>query len=210
LIAIARGVMTVEDRSIRRTRFEIHTGAQAPARIFLRHQRLAGHTPRRLPEGTEETDTALLMPLALEPATQSELVIEETTPIRRSFAMMTDLRAPVMPYVEASGELPAALRAQLRDVLALRTQVGVAEERVANMRERIADETQRTSEIRANLEALGTRQSPARRALEDRLRAASAAVEQLQQQLSDLQADAANARAQLSDAISRLTMREET
>lgn len=206
LVSIARGVMTVEDRSIRRTRFEIRTGARAPGRIFIRHQRLAGHTPRGLPEGTEETETALLMPLSIESTARTELVIEETTPVRRSFTMMADLRAPVMPYVEASGELPAELRARLRDVIALRARVGEAEERVVNARERVADETQRTAELRRNLEALGERPSDARRELEARLRDASAGVERLQQELSNRQGEAANARAQLSEAISRLTM----
>jgi hypothetical protein len=206
LISIARGVMTVEDRSIHRTRYEIRSGAHAPARIFIRHQRMAGYTARNIPPGTEETETAVLMPLSIESSARTELVIEEFTPVQRSFVMMADVRAPMLPYVEATGELPAHLREQLTQVLAMRRRVGEMEDRINSMRERIADETQRTAEIRQNLTALGERPGTARLALEERLRSASAGVERLQQELSDLQAQIADARAQMSELVSRLSM----
>jgi hypothetical protein len=208
LVSIARGVITVEDRSIRRTRYAIRVGSHAPARMFVRHARLAGYTVRELPAGTEETEAAVLVPVSIEPGVDGELVIEESTPIRRTVSMVADLRAPVMPYLEATGELPEALRRQLRDVLAIRARVGELAEEIENARERIADATQRTAELRENIAALGTRPSDARRVLEQRLRDASAEVERLQRELGTLQERAATARAEFAVAISTLTLEE--
>lgn len=208
LVAIARGVITVEDRSIRRTRYAIHVGSHAPARIFVRHRRLAGYAIRDLPAGTEQTETAALVPVSIESGIESQLVIEESTPMRRTVSMVADLREPVMPYLEASGELPEALRRQLRDVLAIRARVGALAEQIENTRERLADATQQTAELRENIEALGTRPSEARRVLEQRLRAASAEVERVQRELATHQERAATARAEFAAAISTLTLEE--
>jgi len=208
LLAIARGVITVEDRFIRRTRYEIQAGEHAPARLFVRHPRAAGHTPRGLPAGTEETETALLVPVALTAGQASSLVIEETTPTRRQIGITSDLRTPLGPYLEATGPLPPELSARLTTALDRRVALGTLEERAQGLRQRVRDASQRSAELRANLEALGTRVSETRRTLEQRLREASTEVERLSRELGDVQAEIAEARAALSEAILELTLEE--
>ena len=208
LIAVARGVVTVEDRAIRRTIYEIHPGEHAPARIFVRHARTPGHTPRNLPEGTEETETALLVPVALTAGQATSLIIEETTPTRRQITLASDLRTPVAPYLEVTGSLPETLSAGLRTALDRRLALGTLEESAQSLRQRVRDASQRSAELRANLEALGTRTSETRRTLEARLRDASTEVERLSRELSDVQGQIAEARAALSEAILELTLEE--
>lgn len=209
LLSIARGVLTLEDRSIRRTRYSIRPGAHAPARIFVRHARASGHTPRGLPPETEETETALLVPVPITPETASTLVIEEITPVRRQVRLLTDLRTSITPYLETSG-LPSELSAPLRLALERRTQLAELEERVVALRQQIADASQRTLELRENLGALGERPSDTRRLLESRLRDAANEIERLSRELSDAQAAAVEARAQLSEAIAALSLEETT
>ena len=208
LVAIARGVVTVEDRTIHRTTYEIHAGEHAPARMFVRHPRTQGYAPRNLPAGTEETETAVLVPVALTAGQATSLVIEETTPTRRQITIASDLQTPIGPYVEATGTLPEGLNTSLRTALDRRLALGTLEERAQGLRQRVRDASQRSAELRANLEALGTRTSDTRRTLEERLREASTEVERLSRELGDVQGEVAEARAALSEAIFTLTLDE--
>jgi hypothetical protein len=210
LVSIARGVLTVEDRSIRRTRYTIQTGAHVPARIFLEHRRTHGHTPRNLPPETEQTERSLLVPVPITPERESTIVVEEVTPVRRQVRVLAgNLRTPILlPYVEATGGLPDALVTQLRSVLERRRELGDLEARAAGLRQRIDDQSLRSAELRQNLLALGERMTDTRRALEQRLRDASGEVERLSRELAEVSAHATEARAALSAAIGELTLEE--
>jgi outer membrane protein OmpA-like peptidoglycan-associated protein len=205
LVSLARGVLTVEDRSIRRTRYTVRPGAHVPSRIFVDHERASGHSARNLPPGTEEGEASLLVPVPITASTESTIAIEEVTPVRRSVTMLSDLATPLAPYLEASG-LPTDVMQRLSGVLDQRRALGELEERVASLRERIEDASTRSAELRENLRALGTRASETRRTLEARLREASTQVESLSRELADAQAQAAEARAALSAALTDLTL----
>src|SRR6185436_6055413 len=58
LVKMDHGVLTVEDRRVHRTRYQIRTGATAPGRIIIRHAPRAGYSVPRLPPGTEAGEAA--------------------------------------------------------------------------------------------------------------------------------------------------------
>jgi len=213
LLAIARGVVTLEDRAVSRTRYLIEAGTRAPQRLFVRHPRLASYTPRDLPPGTERQAAAYLVPVPLDAGRDAILLIEEATPVRRSVSIAADLRTALTPYLEASG-LSAELDVQLRAALAKRSALASLEVEAAALRERLTDAAMRSAELRENLRALdaarATNSATARRSVADSLRAAAADTEALSAQLAQKSADAATARSELSAAIAALSLDEPT
>lgn len=211
LLAIARGVMTLEDRAVVRTRYLIEPGARAPRRIFVRHPRLASYTPRELPPGTERQASAYLVPVPLDAGRDAVLVIDETTPVRRSVAIVSDLRSVITPYLEAAG-LSEDVNVKVRAALEKRRILAALEEEIAALRERLTDAAMRAAELRENLHALDAARSSSsaatRRALADRVRAASTDTEALSAELAQKGAAAASARSELSELISALTIEE--
>ena len=211
LLAIARGVVTLEDRAIVRTRYRIEPGSRAPRRIFVRHPRLTSYEPRELPPGTERQAAAYLVPVPLDAGRDAVLVIEETVPVRRGFSIVSDLRFVLTPYLEASG-LPEDVMVKVRTALEKRAVLAALELEVSALRERLSDAAVRSAELRENLHALdaarSTNSAATRRTLADRLRAASTESETLSATLADKTATAATARSELSDLIAALTIEE--
>jgi outer membrane protein OmpA-like peptidoglycan-associated protein len=211
IVTLVRGVLTVECSALTRTRYVVEAGARPPARIFLRHARLAGTTTGALPPGTETSHGALLVPVPLTPGRRSVVTIEEQRPVRRTIQLLSDRNTVLGPYLHAStlsNEQTEALRAVVERRLAL----GRAEQEIADVRERLADVGNRSAELRETLASLGRSNTPAasalRRQVLERMRAATTSGEEHAARLATLQIEASELRATLADTLAELTIGE--
>lgn len=209
ILALARGVVTVENTGVLTTRYALRVGRQAPPRMFIRHDRRPGHEATRLPPGTETTAASYLIPLPIQGGRPSELAIEETQPRRREIAV-TDIEGPQLGLYLQGSALPPDAEQSVREVIALRTEVGKIQGEMDALRAQLDDAAQRSAELRESLRAIERtpRAAALQKTLLDRLGEATARAETLSAKLADRSAALAEARARLTERLRDLRLEE--
>jgi hypothetical protein len=202
ILALARGVLTVEDTSVVTTRYAIAVGRQAPARMFLRHARRSGYEAAKLPPGTEASAPAYIVPLPIQAARKSELSIEETQPRQGQLAAAEIDGAQLGRYLQGS-VLPAEAEQAVKDLVALRTEIGKIEAEMDALRVQLNDTAERSAELRESLRAIERtpRAAALQKTLLDRLTEATARAETLSAKLAERSAAVAEVRARLTERL---------
>jgi outer membrane protein OmpA-like peptidoglycan-associated protein len=210
LVKIERGVLTVEDRRVHRTTYEIAASDSAPARIVVSHPGRSGYRITELPTGSIEAGEAHLVPFSLRAGAKSALVLQEEQPVRRELRPIDGQSVDFDAYLAGSPKVPAKIAAELRraatiDQLLDRSAV---DERV--VRERLDDSSRRMNELRENLASIEKNASAdkLRRELTQRLTQSAHAHEELERTLATLTADRDQRRAQLRVVLQDLDLEE--
>ena len=206
LVAIERGMATVENRLVRTTRYEVSPGgARVPARMFLRHVSVAGYSTPALPPQTQETEDGYLIPIPLTPARTSVLAVEERRPVRRSMRVTADVAATLADYL--GDGVPAALRDGMGQIAVLRERLAAIEKEVEVLTDRLVEVGRRAADARASLEAVGQGGAAAalRRKLLSSLTASTSESERIGQELVARRAALVEARTRLLDAVKALS-----
>ena len=205
IVAIARGVATVEDHLVRTTRYQVQTGTSVPARMFVHHHASAGFEVLDLPPQTQQTPGGYLVPLPLAPARAGVLEIKERRPVERRVGIVDAGDTRMAAYM-ASGNLPAGLRDGLSEVLALRRQLADHERASEEISDRLLEIGSRAGEVRASMQAIG--RDPGAASLRRRLLASlteiTAETEKLGRTLSGRRAAEITLRTRLEDAVQKL------
>jgi len=197
---VAGDVVVVEDAAVVETRYRVDAGSDAPARLFLRHPRRAGHALGALPPGSEEDEDAALVALPLRERERSEVVVLEERSLERRVALLGDLRTDLALYLERSS-LPASQRRLLEDLLSLRGRLRAQDARLRDLRGRLSDAATRTAELRRDIEAAGDTNDTLRRTLRAHLRDAADETEALSREIAALGAERSENRATLQARI---------
>jgi outer membrane protein OmpA-like peptidoglycan-associated protein len=209
IVAIDRGVLSVENTGSVATRYAVAAGREPARRMFLRHAKASGYVADELPPGTIDQGDAYLLPLPLSPEKASELTIVERQPRRRTLQLLYAKPADVELYVEGS-QLPPGVGDKLREAIVLRKQLSAIEDEVRAIRERNADVTARAQELRENLRALdkvrGT--EDLRKKLVARLTDATVEADKLAKELVTRTEAQTAVRANLQDALRDLVLEE--
>jgi outer membrane protein OmpA-like peptidoglycan-associated protein len=205
IVAIARGVATVEDHLVRTTRYEIQAGTSVPGRMFVRHYAADGFEVLDLPPQTQKTDSGYLVPLPLAPARASVLEVKERKRVERSIEILDAQDSRLTAYM-ASGNLSEALRDSLRQVVTVRQQLADHERQSGEISDRLLELVNRANEVRASLQAIGRDPGAAdlRRRLLASLTELTQESEKLGRALSARRADEIELRTRLQDAVQRL------
>ncbi len=153
IASIVRGTATVESAGVRTTTYTIQAGRQPAKRIFIRHEKSYRYTAQDLPPGSVDQGASWLVPLPLTAGKTSTLTIEERQTRRTSLSIVNADYKTLELYVQGS-KLPADVAAKLPEILRLRKDVGAIEASLEQLRSRFQDVSDRSYEIRANLESL--------------------------------------------------------
>lgn len=210
LVSIARGVMTVEDWDVQRTRYEIRAGSNAPSELILHHRGRYGYDFVELPPGAEESGTATLIPLPIRAGRDSELIVEERRPARRTVLIVEDSRTALEAYVHPQ-DMEPELRRRITEVLTQRTALAQLDEQVREVREQSNVASQRLAELQGSLRSIersGAGAADLRRQLQGRLRDATDQSEGFATRLAELTANRAEARVRLSEMVTELHLEE--
>ncbi len=210
LVSIARGVMTVEDWDVERTRYEIRAGRHAHDVLILHHQGRGGYHFVELPPGTEESGTARLIPLPIRAGRDSELILEERRPEQRRIRIVEEPGTALEAYVRPQ-DLEPGLGRRITEALAERTALAQLDEQVRGVRDQSNVASQRLAELQGSLRSIegsGAGAADLRRQLQGRLRDATVQSEGLTTRLAELTARRAEARVRLSEMVSELHMEE--
>lgn len=208
LVKINAGRITIEQFNQRSTTFAIRNGLDRATKLYLRHARMTNWELVDPPEGTEEVEGAVLLPVALEANRDSEFEIVERTPTRRVVDLMSELAAEaVVLYLEGPA-VDAAAGPVLRRALEHRERLmEIAQQRGSLDRER-RELRSAQNDVRQNLAAIRNiaRARDLRDRLTRRLSELSSRVDALTNQIVELDAERSEMRVRMSEALRELTL----
>ena len=207
IVSAERGRVTVHNRLQRITRYQVRTGARAPARALLHHARYIGYEASGLPPRTETSSKHYLVPLPLSAGKESAIEIVEEQTVKRTIHILdagSDKR--LQPYL-GDGDLPKQIGTQLRAVMTLRTELTAVDRELDGLRRQLVDVGRRADEVRASLQAIGKTPQAAklRRELVASLTETTARTEAISRDLAARSATRAELRARLGEALHKLS-----
>ncbi len=211
IVALHRGVLTVENAGIRTTTYRIAAGRQPARRIYLRHTKAPGYTAKDLPAGSIDQGDAYLLAVSLTPAKTSELVLEEREPRRRTLELIDSRAGDLGVYVEGSSS-PPGVGDRIKEAVRLRRQMAAVEDELVAARRKLDDVAARSHEIRESLRALEKVRTAddLHKKLVANLTTATQESDQLTKEIAARSEALAAVRGRLQDAIRDLQLDEPT
>jgi outer membrane protein OmpA-like peptidoglycan-associated protein len=209
IVALHRGVLTVENAGIHTTTYRIAAGRQPARRIYLRHVKAPGFAVKELPAGSIDQGDTYLLAVSLTAAKVSELVIEEREPRRRTLELIGSRAVDLGVYVEGSS-LPPGVGDKIKDAVRLRKEMAAVEEEITAARRKLDDVSARSYEIRESLRALEKVRTAddLRKKLVASLATATQESDQLTKEIAVKSEALAAVRGRLQDAIRDLSLDE--
>ena len=210
LVKIEHGVLTVEDRKIHRTTYEVAASEGAPTRIVVRHDLRPGYRMTQLPTGSIDTEQGHLVPFTLRAAAKTALVLEEERPAQREVRPLDGQSADLEAYLKGSPRVPEAIATALYRVGALDSALDRLAVDLHVVRDHLEDGSRRMNELRENLVSIEKNPTAdkLRHDLTQRLTQATHTQEELEKRLAQLTADEDEKHAQLRALLQDLEMAE--
>ncbi len=211
LVAVARGVATVQNAMVKRTVYTVDAAARAPAMIYLRHTPTPGYQLGSLPPASERGERHVLVALPVIAGKTSTITVEERQPVTRQLELLDDGGADLAAYVDGA-DLPAPVLAAVRSVVAARTALADVELDSANLRDALADATERAGDLERSVTTVaklpGAEAAELRKRLITSLTAATTRVDLLARQIAASRARQVEARVKLQTAIEALGLEQ--
>jgi len=142
---------------------------------------------------------------------QSVVAVEEREPRRRTVTILDARGEELGLYVEGGG-LPPEIEKKLGEAIAVRRQMGAVEAEIAGLRERLADASARSAEVRDSLRAIEKVKGAddLRRQLLARLAKTTALSDELARGVGEKAEALAAARARVEEALRDVSLDEPT
>jgi outer membrane protein OmpA-like peptidoglycan-associated protein len=209
IVAVHKGVLTVENAGVKTTKYTIAAGRQPARRIYLRHVKAPGYTVAALPPGTVDQGDTYLLPVNLSPGKTSELALEEREPRRRSFELIDSRAEDLAVYVTGS-TLPPGVGDKVKAAVQLRKDMSAVEQEILAARRKLDDVSARSYEIRESIRALEKVRTAddLRKKLVANLATATADSDKLTKEITAKSEALAAVRGRLQDAIRDLQLDE--
>jgi len=211
IISAARGVLTAEVQRTRQSTLVLRNALPEPATVYVRHTVAPGYTLTKGQVEHERVGSAYLFRVQVPAAGQTELVIEESTPVERTLDVRSPAdRASVSVYVS---EVPAdgPLRAELATILQKATAIADIEERLGSARDQAREYRQRMDEVHGQIVTLRAVKSANAlvTTLENTLRDVTDAVSKSTSAVVGLQQDLLVARVSFQQEVSGLSLQKQ-
>lgn len=209
IVALARGVLRVNDRRRYVTSYEVTPGHNVPKALVIRHPRNAGYEPFNLPKDTETTPDAYFIRVPVEAQKPVRIDIEETKPFERQWVLLTTDGEKLALYVRGS-TLSPELQKKMDRIVTLRKLLATTEDKLERLRQKRADSLERAAELRENIKAI--EKTPAadklRKMLLERLADVTKQLDDNSVEIAKQGDEGAMARAELDDAVRDLVIEE--
>jgi hypothetical protein len=153
---IENGELTIERDSTTITKYKIKNGSDTLAKVFIKHPRVGGARLEKPPVGTEDNvgTGSALVPGAVTPKGQLELVVDERTSIRRQEAWTTVVAENAVKALLADASVDADTKTKLTEAWKLRAEMlTLADQERTLLGEQRTNE-QQSEETRRNLRAI--------------------------------------------------------
>ena len=154
LLTVERGIATAEIQHRRTTTFEVTSRLTEPTTVYLRHRLEAGWTLIDAPSTFTKVGDSQLFELTLAAGETRILRIAEATPVERRLDLgASDTLGMMKLYVEDPAAAPA-IKAQLVTVLATHRGAADLVDRIATLRDQLAEYRTRSGELQAQIVTL--------------------------------------------------------
>jgi len=153
---IENGELTIERDSTTITKYKIKNGSDTLAKVFVKHPRVGGARLEKPPVGTEDNvgTGSALVPGAVTPKGQLELVVDERTSVRRQEAWTTLVAENAVKALLADSHADADTKTKLTEAWKLRAEMlTLADQERTFLLEQRTNE-QQSEETRRNLRAI--------------------------------------------------------
>jgi hypothetical protein len=154
LVTVQRGIATAEIKHRRETRFAITSRLHAPCTVYLRHRLEPGWSLVDAPSKFTRVGDSQLFQVELDAGQTRVVAIAESTPVNRSMELSSDEAIGLMKLYVADDHATSELKTQIAALLA--THRGAADllDKLATLRDQIAEYRIRSGELHAQIAAL--------------------------------------------------------
>lgn len=212
LLKLRRGALTAQVLNVRTTRMHVVNRSTRPATVYLRHRLAKGWKLEDGPASGEHVGDAHLFRVDLAAGEKKEVVLSESTPLRRT----VDLRTPIgidlaRSYLEDSaGKSP--FDRQMQALLQTHGDIGRLREGIANLRERVGEYRVRMDELHMQIASLENLRngSALLRHLQKKMTQMSELVQQTTLEIVDHQEKLTMTRIRFQDDLSELSLSART
>lgn len=208
LVRVARGLVTVQRFSQRKSSYRIRNGGATVTKVYVRHARWGAAELLSPPEGTELAPDKALVPIAVPAHGEAKLEVVERTPVELELSIL-DPRAAEAITLFLSG--PAASdpqSAELKRALDLRAELVTLSEQIMNREREQHELANAANETRKNLKAIEKMASAKdlRERLYQRLKQLDAQNAELTQRLIESRTKRAELEVRLQEALEHVTL----
>ena len=208
LVSLERGVLTSEVAYTRRSSYALTNRLGRPVVVYLRHTVEPGWTLASGPGKAERLGDAHLFRVELAPRASRSVVIDEATPMTRTF----DLRSPaaldlVAVYLSRPVDDPG-LAGPMKELLALHKEMADQQQAIDGLRDRLGDYRVRMDELHAQIVTLQAVKSGGSlmKHLRQKMQEVSERIQKGTIELVDREEKVMLARIRFQDAVAELTL----
>jgi hypothetical protein len=202
LVAMQRGILTIERFSVTRTTYRARNGDATAARVMIRHPLNNGrlHEP---PPGTEEANGSALVPVDAPARARGEVIVTTRSPFTLRVELGDEQAAVAIEQYLRDGSPAAPVAQSLRAALDLRHQIEERERERGDLVQRRDDLQQGAEETRENLRAIQRNPQAAdlRARLTARLGRVATELDQLTRRIVELDTQVSERRVRLTEAV---------
>jgi hypothetical protein len=154
LVTVQRGLVTAEIQHRKETRFAITSRLHQPCTVYLRHRLAAGWTLLDAPSRFTKVGDSQLFQVDLEAGQTPHVTIAESTPVERSMQLSSEEALGLMKLYVSDDQPSSELKAQIAALLATHRAAADLVDKVATLRDQIADYRVRSGELHAQIVTL--------------------------------------------------------
>jgi len=154
LMTAQRGIVDVELQHRKATTYTITSRLDQPVQVFVRHRTEPGWTIADAPKKSMKVGDSNLYEIDLPAKGTQYVTIAETTPMERSLQLASEEALDLMKVYIEEPEATPELKKQLEDVLATHRDAADLLDKIATMRDQLAEYKSRAGELHAQLVTL--------------------------------------------------------
>jgi hypothetical protein len=154
LVTVQRGIVTAEVQHRRQTRFTVTSRLHEPSTVYLRHRLEPGWTLVEAPSAFTRVGDSQLFQVDLAAGQTAYVTIAEATPVQRTLELSSEEALGMMTLYVREDQPTTELKAQIAALLA--THRGAADllDKIATLRDELAEYRMRSGELHAQLVTL--------------------------------------------------------
>jgi hypothetical protein len=154
LVTVARGVVTAEVQHRRQTRFTITSRLHEPSTVYLRHRLEPGWELVEAPSAFTKVGDSQLFQVELEAGQTTYVTIAEATPVQRTMELSSEEALDMMRLYVSDDQPTTELKGQIAALLATHRATADLVDKIATLRDELAEYRMRSGELHAQLVTL--------------------------------------------------------
>ncbi|HEX2689961.1 MAG TPA: carboxypeptidase regulatory-like domain-containing protein, partial [Kofleriaceae bacterium] len=189
LVTVQRGIVTAEVQHRRQTRFTITSRLHEPSTVYLRHRLEPGWALVESPAAFTRVGDSQLFQVDVDAGQTKYVTIAEGTPVQRTMALSSEEALDLMQLYVSDDQPTTELKGQLAALLATHRGAADLGDKIATLRDQLAEYRMRSGELHAQLVTLKAVKTGGAlmQTLRNRLAEVSDRVQQITIEIVDIQ-----------------------